>query len=452
MAFDPSTHSVVLFGGFGPYGTSNDTWSWDGAHWRELHPAVSAESRARATMAYDSISHQVLMLAGEETMPVTDPCVRAAGRAPVCTPQNETRGVAIAAPFWGWDGNTWTPRAEPDHNPGPNPVMVTQSDGTVLAYGNGGTWTYDGSGWQLHGYAPADLYEGTAMALDPTTGRVIAVESYQPGFCMPHSGCSKPAYMRTFTWTGRAWKELKDRDPPSAGDPATLVADPAGRGILMLATDGTWRRAPNGRWTQVATEAHSPPATDGMTLVADPATEQVVGFGGAPTSAYTSNETWIWNGNAWRGLTAPFTTPPTPPAPAPVDCSLNGPSLQGAQGATVGATVRITGGNIFTTPPCNLDVTLTLTLVDGAGKPLPVAGNPSAVHVDASASGLSSGSFTVTWTWTDACASGAVTADIGATGAGAFPTPFPLPLNAVPACTSAGNEPSTLSAAPFRFG
>ena len=37
-AFDAARGSVVLFGGFGPYGSLDDTWVWDGSRWREEHP------------------------------------------------------------------------------------------------------------------------------------------------------------------------------------------------------------------------------------------------------------------------------------------------------------------------------------------------------------------------------------------------------------------------------
>ncbi len=363
----------------------------------------------------------------------------------------------IAMPFWAWDGSTWHPLATTGGSPGGQPALVTQSDGTVLGYGNGGTWTYTGSGWQLRGYAPAALADPVGMALDPTSGRVIAVERYQPGFCMPHSGCSKPAYMRTFTWTGSRWKELTDQHTPfpfggdGYGSQGPLVADPAGGGLLMQADNGsTWRRTPNGHWTQVATAAQSPPMLQGMTLVADPASHEVVGFGGSPLSSYQpSNTTWIWNGSRWRALTAPLGQAPIPPPPAPVDCDLNGPSLQGNQGATIGTTVQITGANLFVTSPCHLQATFTLTLVDSHGTPLAVVGNPATVNIDTHTTNDGSGAISLTWTWTHACADTPVTANIKATGEGAFPTPFPVDLASLPTCH--GTESSTLHAGTYRL-
>src|SRR2546430_6034320 len=56
--YDSKRHVVVLFGGGGPTGTGpalllNDTWTWDGARWSEMHPAHVPDGRFRAGMAFD---------------------------------------------------------------------------------------------------------------------------------------------------------------------------------------------------------------------------------------------------------------------------------------------------------------------------------------------------------------------------------------------------------------
>ena len=454
MAFDPATKSVVLFGGLGVYGTTADTWSWDGAHWHALAPAASATSRLDAGMTYDPISRTVLMLGGEQLVPLTDPCTRPAGRPPVCTPGNRFRGVALATPFWGWDVQEWKVRANARLTPGTDATLVTQSDGTVLAFGNG-TWTFDGKAWHLRAFAPADVIAPIGMALDPVTHQVIAVERFQPGVCMPHSGCEKPAYMRTFTWTGSKWRELADRHTPFASGDAqrgqgALVADPPGGGLLMLATDGsTWRRS-GGDWRQVATKAQSPPALEGMTMVADPASRQVVAFGGtSETSFQKSNVTWVWDGSHWRELTAPIGQTSIPDAPAAVGCHINGPALVANQQTNTGATVHVMGSGLFLTSPCDLKVSFTFTLVDASGRRLAVAGNPSVVKVDTHTTAIGGGAVTITWLWTHACASTRVHAEIKAAGAGANALPTSVNLKPVPACHGAGG--STLHANPYRI-
>jgi hypothetical protein len=445
VAFDPETKSVLLFGGYGPYGTFDDTWSWDGTQWRQLHPSAWPSGRAEAAMAYDPALHQVLMLSGAAEVPLTDPCQRPAGRAPVCVAPSMFRDVSPGTDLWGWDGQDWKRRDAADTGaPDPQGGMVSQSDGTMLAYAGTSTWTYDGQGWTNRTHGSDTLQSPVGVAIDPTTQQLIAVERYQPGVCMPHSGCTQPAYMRAFTWTGRAWKDVRDVDIPdpaaTGGRISGLVADPTDGGLLMLAADhSTWERASNGHWRQVATAAESPPALDRMNLVADPAAHQVVGFGGARlghgTAFAANNETWVWNGRAWSELTAPITSAPLPSPPAATDCTLNGPSLIPFQQPTAGGVIRITVSGLFVTPPCRLRATVSMTLRGASGTVLPVAGNPSTVTIDTTGPAGAS-VLTGAFSWLNACATTPVRAVLQATGAGAMSTPFPLDLTGVPACAS----------------
>src|SRR5487761_1533341 len=41
MSYDPATHTVVIFGGDDGTTAYDDTWSWDGSQWSQLHPAIS---------------------------------------------------------------------------------------------------------------------------------------------------------------------------------------------------------------------------------------------------------------------------------------------------------------------------------------------------------------------------------------------------------------------------
>lgn len=451
MAFDPLTKSVLLFGGHGAYGSLDDTWSWDGTQWRQQHPKTSASSRAESAMVYDPALRQVLMLSGTTEVPLSDPCRRDAHRAPVCVPPTMFRDVSPGTDLWGWDGHGWSRRLEADTGaPDPSGGMASQPNGSVLAVAGTSTWSYDGRRWTNRTQGSDALWTPVGIAIDPTTLQLVAVERYQPGVCMPHSGCSQPAYMRTFTWTGTAWRDVADVGTPNPANAnqriSNLVADPAVGGLLMLAADhSTWERARNGHWRQVATADQSPPAFDRMTLVADPAARQVVGFGGAPLGPGTAfrmgNDTWVWNGRRWTGFTAPITPSPLPPPPRTPDCTLNGPSLIPTQQATRADVIHIAVSGLFTTPPCRLRATVSLTLQDAGGTTLPVAGNPSTVTIDAT-SPVGAGDLTGAWVWTNACAAAPVRAQVRASGAGASSTPFLLDLTGVPACT--GNATSRL--------
>jgi hypothetical protein len=67
MAYDPTTGTVVMFGGCPGWDTTmNDTWIWDGVNWTQEFPAVSPPARTFQTqgMAYDPLTETVVMFGG----------------------------------------------------------------------------------------------------------------------------------------------------------------------------------------------------------------------------------------------------------------------------------------------------------------------------------------------------------------------------------------------------
>ncbi|MFZ0891167.1 MAG: kelch repeat-containing protein [Thermoplasmata archaeon] len=68
-AYDPHTHAVILFGGYGtaqlvPF---NDTWSFAGGVWTYLPESVSPPARAFGTLVYDAESSYLLLWGGDST-------------------------------------------------------------------------------------------------------------------------------------------------------------------------------------------------------------------------------------------------------------------------------------------------------------------------------------------------------------------------------------------------
>jgi hypothetical protein len=460
MSFDDAIGRVVLFGGWGDYGTLADTWSWSGSRWERQVPIASASSRAFAAMTYDPRRRQLLMLSGEAAIPLTDPCRRVAQQPPVCTPPSELRDVSPGSDLWGYDTNGWHELLPRNIAPDPAGGLTTLSDGAVLALASSGTWLYNGKVWTNVAAGNVNLQLPVGIAVDPTTRAAIAVVRYQPGVCMPHSGCQHPAYMRVFRWTGTAWRELDDQHTPMlagyARRQSNVVADPAGGGLLALGVDhATWRRSSAGVWAQVASASASPPPLDGMTLASDPAHHEVIAFGGEtppqnPSSAVArSNDTWIWNGARWQRLTAPISPTPQPTPPTPVGCTLNAGALIGFAQPPADHNVRITGSDLFVTPPCTLHATITLTLAGADGQALRVPGNPSIVAIDTTAA-ENANVLSLVWTWHNACAAGPVHAELKGTGPGAPPTPFPIGIPSVSACTT--HTESQLVAEPAHVG
>jgi hypothetical protein len=90
MAYDAAHREVVLFGGLSSTGgdgtgTSiilNDTWIWNGSDWTQRFPLVNPPPMYRPAMAFDSVSHKMVLYSG-----------------------NAQYGSDLQT--WEWDGNNW---------------------------------------------------------------------------------------------------------------------------------------------------------------------------------------------------------------------------------------------------------------------------------------------------------------------------------------------------------
>ena len=91
---------VVLFGGVGGLDGNQifgDTWVWDGTAWTDVTTATSPIPRYSPTLAYDEVRQTTLLYGG-------------------CSGEYAT---AAYAETWGWDGTTWTLRANAGASPPP---------------------------------------------------------------------------------------------------------------------------------------------------------------------------------------------------------------------------------------------------------------------------------------------------------------------------------------------
>ena len=121
LAEDPATGQVVLFGGLQTNARLGDTWIWDGSTW--LQKLVAGPSvRSRAAMAFDRQSGVVLLFGGQG----------------YTGPNNDS---------WIWDGNQWT-QVNPTH---PAPSFAVAAEGpnhVMLANGAGDVALWIGQDWQ----------------------------------------------------------------------------------------------------------------------------------------------------------------------------------------------------------------------------------------------------------------------------------------------------------------
>lgn len=103
VAFDQARDRWVVFAGFDGSNWFADTWTGDGAAWKQESPATSPIARVgypgRSIMAWDSL-HQVALLFGgsvQQTMALGD--------------------------TWAWDGQGWKQLAGPSYPPIPSPSL-----------------------------------------------------------------------------------------------------------------------------------------------------------------------------------------------------------------------------------------------------------------------------------------------------------------------------------------
>ena len=172
MAYDPTTHTVILFGGDTVGGPLNDTWSWNGTTWSLLTPAGSPPARHSASLAYDPVSTNLILFAGC-TIHQLQPC--------------DISGVpATLGDTWSWNGTTWTqltPATSPSARSGAAFATDTATDvnqavlfGGETASGTalGDTWFWTGTNWVLQSLTPSPPARFAAgFAFDPALGGLL---------------------------------------------------------------------------------------------------------------------------------------------------------------------------------------------------------------------------------------------------------------------------------------
>lgn len=232
-AYDPTTGTVVLFGGADINNTLlAETWTWDGVTWTQQFPQVSPPALACATqsMTYDAATGSVVLFS----------CSDATG------PLGDT---------WEWNGRakTWTQRF-PASSPSPRraPLAYDAATKTVVLFGgdNGGgdccsvyyndTWTWDGSTWtqQFPSATPPARTEHM-LAYDAIIGQVVLFGGYN----IPGQGLDD-----TWTWDGSAWLQRQVVTHPSGRWGSSMDFDPLNRGLVLFGGEITGDPFVNETW------------------------------------------------------------------------------------------------------------------------------------------------------------------------------------------------------------
>lgn len=283
LGYDAVGRRLLLFGGGGSFGSSDDTWAWDGQRWVLLTPANSPSPRRYASVVHDELRRRVVLFGGQT-------------------------GTSSSNETWEWDGTTWLLRATPGATPprrwGHSLVWDAARQRTYLFSGAGSgylsdLWEWNGLAWRqlqpasmprrrLFGQFVYDPVRRVSVLFGGTT----------------NSGGSDEHLVDTWEWDGTTWTEKAAPFPAQYGTNA-LAWDPVGRRVLLFrATQQTFELwAYDGTWTQVT--APSLPRLRSASMALDPLRRRLVLVGDL--------ETWEWDGQRFSRIVAPDVPYPTLP-------------------------------------------------------------------------------------------------------------------------------------------
>ncbi len=310
LAYDPTTHDLLLFGGVLANGhPANDTWAWNGCTWKRERQERNGPAGGRtAGMVWDNALNRMVLLTYD------------AAAGPEAT---ET---------WTWNGSGWSLSASASASPAARALVTAEDPVTewpIAVSLNGSqsepdapssTWTWDGTTWQMVAtvHSP-QAASPAAIAIDPQTNQLVLTgPSRQPG----------SSSNQTWTWNGEDWSLLE----PGLGAPipAAAVDDnvdgvmetfgwaanaTAARPIHVWAWTGanSWVRLADGMDAAMINGSDPPPGGPASTAY-DAADHQLVAFGGIDDSGRPVLDTWTFDGSTW----ARHATSAHPPAPGPM--------------------------------------------------------------------------------------------------------------------------------------
>ena len=248
-------HYVILFGGKGLLGPLNDTWSWNGQTWTELHPATSPPARYNASLTYDPQTQSDLLFSGMGTSGTLNDTWSWNGTDwqqlhPTTSPPARYGASASYAPGpHGKSGDHGNDHGKKDHSDNASNVSTDKAGigstnpakhpgngkgnghDIVLFGGNSGngplndTWSWNGQTWtELHPVTSPSALSGTASTYDPATEQAIFVD-----------GSNTTSYSSdTWSWNGKDWTEIaQGATAPEAPTNVKASALPGGAGASI---------------------------------------------------------------------------------------------------------------------------------------------------------------------------------------------------------------------------
>jgi len=299
MWYDSKRSRFVLFGGQGANFGSTGAWrryTWEstGTKWT-LRNSSGPSYRRGAAAAYDPDSGRSYLFGGYYRI--------------------NSYSRYYLSDFWSWSGLFWSqinPKTRPSgrydsamaYDSGRKRLVLfggRYSDSNK-AYKYSDTWEYDGKNWNritLSSYPAAR--SGHVMAYDPLHKVTVLFGG---------TGTNGTLLNETWSWDGKAWTKFSPKTIPPSASNQFLYWSPKWKTMVLAHAAFPATRPEfwqwNGKDWARQVEA-SPPPLNGHAGAYDESRDRYVAFGGR--SASLRNETWEWDGTAFRAST-PSVSPP----------------------------------------------------------------------------------------------------------------------------------------------
>ncbi len=294
MVYDSAADRILLFGGLGPTGYLNDTWSYDfdTNTWTNMRPSLGPSARNAPGAAYDPASGLFVIFGGRSAL-------------------------GVVADTWSYDSDTnmWTkrePTVAPSAREGVSMASASGSNRIILFGGRIGTgplndtWSYDvaANAWTnvTPTRAPSVRFL-SPMTYDSASSRIVLFGGAAPGSSYLNDTWSYD--VQSNSWTNRA----PTTHPSERGASAMAYDSAADRTILFGGFTNSYEYAGDtwfydfdaNTWRQ-ASPSQSPPEREGHAMAYDSAADRTILFGGYD-SGYL-NDTWAYDfhANTWTSM------------------------------------------------------------------------------------------------------------------------------------------------------
>jgi hypothetical protein len=229
MVFDPATNQLLLFGGSATTGTgfSNQTWTWNGSNWTQLHPATSPPGREDQQMAYDAATKTVILFAG-------------------------FHGTGYWDDTWSWNGTTWTqlnPATSPSGRDSAAFVYDPATSQMILFGGFHGTGFAPGDTWSWNGTTWTQLSPAHSPGID-VFARQAAFDTASNQLLVFGGDAGHNTFLNTiWTWTGTDWTQLSPATSPPPRAYGAMTFDSAtGQVVLFSGSENALTSFPTTTW------------------------------------------------------------------------------------------------------------------------------------------------------------------------------------------------------------